>query len=248
LSYAQLQGADLSYALLQGADLVKAILQGAGLGGAQLQGTDLREAQLYRADFATAHVFTAVYVIPAELGLSDLQGADFTTPLTDDDRGVLHAAFDAISEGIMKRLADERLGRLLAAGQSADQLRFTASRERQVLVSDPKNPLFADISTDWLIASPTPAYTSALVALLADELASGDPVVAGGIAVRAVNVIQASNMTDWHRSLYTAVACRLLANAGAKKVKLEQWSIDGLSEMLRDQKIECEPAKPAAPH
>jgi hypothetical protein len=144
----------------------------------------------------------------------------------------------------LKPADENRLGRLRAADQSADQLRFTASPDRQVLVSDPKNPLFTDIPTGWLITSPTPPYTSAFVALTADELASADPFIANGIARRATWGIPVRDT----RLLYTAVACRLLANAEAEKVKLEQQSIDGLSRALRDQKIECEPAKPAALH
>ncbi len=137
---------------------------------------------------------------------------------------------------------------MVAAGQPVDQLRLTASPERQVLVDNPKGPLFTAINRDWLILSPTPGYTSALVALLADELASGDPFIASGIASRAADEIQASNTADWRRSLYTAVACRLLANAGAKKDTLEQPAIDDLSAGLRARKFECEPATPAAPH
>jgi hypothetical protein len=161
---------------------------------------------------------------------------------------VLQAALDAIPEAVPKAIAERRLGRLLAADQSADQVRFRASTERQVLVSDTKDPLFADIPTDWLISTPAPAYTDALVALLAGELASSDPFIASGIAFRAAEVIKASNPGDWHSSLYAAVACRLLADAGAGKVELEQRWIDRLSRALHGRKIECKPAKPAALH
>jgi hypothetical protein len=90
--------------------------------------------------------------------------------------------------------------------------------------------------------------TGALVDLLAGELSSSDPSIARGIAYRAAGVILERNTDDWRGSMYTAVACRLLANAGTEKVKLEQQLKDGLSPSLRDQKTECEPAKPAAPH
>jgi hypothetical protein len=89
---------------------------------------------------------------------------------------------------------------------------------------------------------------TALVALLADELAPRDPAIAKGIATRARGRIRLSNTDDGLRSLYAAVTCRLLANAKAEKVKLEQQTIDNLSGALRDRKVECEPAKPAAPH
>ena len=111
-----------------------------------------------------------------------------------------------------------------------------------MLVSDPKNPLFADIPTDWLITSPTPAYTSALLALYV-ELASY-PAIASGIASRATS--PAPN--DWRRSLYVEIACRLLANGEAEKAKMEHGSTDRLSALLGDRQIECKPAKSAAPH
>jgi Pentapeptide repeats (8 copies) len=246
-SATKLQGADLTFAQLQGANLGGAQLQGAYLFKAQLQGADLSAAQLQGADLSAARLWRASFTAQTELGLSDLQGADFTTPLKDDEVRALRASasLSAIPDANMKAAAEERLGRLLWADQSADQLRFTASPERQVLVSDPKASVFADISVKWLITSPTPAYTSALVALLADELAS-HPAIASGIAYRAAFEIRVTTTDDWRRSLYVDVACRLLANAGAKRVKLEQRSIDGLSQALHDRKIECEPAKPAA--
>jgi hypothetical protein len=183
-------------------------------------------------------------LLHTDLGLSDLQGADFTTPLKDDEVKALHAALDAIRYTDLKAAAEKRLGRLLAADQSADQLRFTASPERQVLVSDPKAPVFAEISPEWLITSPTPAYTGALAALLADELAAGDPAIAEAIAFRA----GLDQNIDGRRWLYAAVACRLLANARVEKVKLRQVQIDILILTLRRKEIECEPAKPIATH
>jgi uncharacterized protein YjbI with pentapeptide repeats len=231
LMEAQLEGADLSGAQLQGATLFEAWLQGAYLNAAQLQGAELRRARFWRASFDSG----------TDLGLSDLQQADFTTPLTDNDLKIVQAAIDAIPEAGWKAAVEKRLG-AWPADQSADHLRFTASSERQVLVSDPKNPLFAEIPTEWLIATATPEYTTSFVALLADELASSGPAIAHGIYVHVLFGYTFSP-EDWRRSLYAAVACRLMADAGAKKVKLEQPWIDE----LRDQKIECEPAKPAAP-
>jgi len=193
-------------------------------------------------------LWRAGFTPETDLELSDLQGADITTPMTDDEKTALRSALDAIPEGETKADGEKRLGGLLAAGQPSGRLRFTASAERQVLVSLPKNPLFAAINRDWLIARPTPPYTTAFVALLADELAAGGPDIAGGIARRVAGEIREGNKADWRRSLYAALACRLLANAAAGKVKLEQPSIDRLSGALRDKRIECEPAKPAALH
>jgi hypothetical protein len=223
---AQLRGADLSHAELQGAVLGQAQLQGASLVQAQLLGAILSQAQLQGADLRRARLWGASLDTKTGLGLSDLQGADFTT-VTAEEMTRFHAA---------------------------DRLHFAASQERQVLISDPKNPVFADIPTDWLITSPTPSYTTALIGLLADELASADPFIAAGIASRATNIIvpraadiiERSNTDDWRRSLYATVACRLLAKAGPEKIAAEQGSIDLLSQALHDQKIDCEPAKPAA--
>jgi uncharacterized protein YjbI with pentapeptide repeats len=240
LGQAQLQGANLYGAQLQGADLYQAQLQGANLDRAQLQGADLSQAQLQGANLSEAQLWRAS-VAGTTLGLSDLRGADFTTPLEDSEMKDLFAALDE------KAVSEKRLERLLAADQSADQLHFAASKESQVLVSDPKNPVFVDIPTDWLITSPTPAYTSALLALFTAELAS-DPAIASGIASRAASEIESCGTDDWRRSLYVAIACRLLANGEAEKAKIEQGSIDRLSGALRDREIECKPAKPAAPH
>jgi uncharacterized protein YjbI with pentapeptide repeats len=242
----QLQGADLRGAQLQGAVLAKAWLQGVVLDSAQLQGVDLRGARLWRASLAGT-----------DLGLSDLLEADFTTRLTDDQIKVLRAALDARLVATLKRIAEkwqdasfeavvtadaEKLAQLLSADQTTDTHRFTASSERQVLVSDPKNPFFADVPEDWLITSPTPEYTSALHALLAVELAS-DPAIAVGIVSRVLTITP--DTEDWRRSLYMAVACGLLANGETEKAKVDQRSMDRLSFAMRDK---CEPAKHAAPH
>jgi len=79
---------------------------------------------------------------------------------------------------------------------------------------------------------------------LADGIAALDPATATAIATRAgydQNIIG-------RRLLYAPVACRLLANARAEKIKLEQVRIDILFNTLRIREIECEPAKPVAPH
>jgi uncharacterized protein YjbI with pentapeptide repeats len=264
LTGTQLQGADLRGAELLGAELREANLQGAALGEwrlrdvelrdtqlqgadlteAQLQGADLTGAQLQAADLTGVRLWRAKFTTTTHLDLSDLREVDFTTPLTDDEIKVLHAALNAIPEA-RSIAADKQLGRLLAGNQLADQVHFFASPERPVLVSDPKASFLADIPTEWLITSPTPAYTDALIADL-ELLASGD-FIASGIAFRAADGIP-------YDRRYVSVACRLLANAAEQKVKLEQRSIieqlsvDVLSKALRDQKIDCEPSKPTAPH
>jgi hypothetical protein len=240
---AQLQGAALAGAELQGADLSETELRGADLSMSWLQGADLSKTQLQGAQLSGARLWRASFTAETDLGLSDLRRADFTTPLTDNEIKDLHVALDAVREARSKAAAQKRLDGLLAADQSAAQPRFRASKERQVLVSDPKNPFFANIPVSLLTTSPAPPYSDALADLLAGELASGDPIIASKIASRTVSNIQLSGTP----LPYTAVACRLLADAAAEKVELEQQSMDDLSLALRDQKIECESAKPAAP-
>jgi uncharacterized protein YjbI with pentapeptide repeats len=240
LTEAQLQGADLSWAGLQGTNLHYARLQGGDLHNAKLEGANLLGVRLTGADLFNAGLWQASFGVGSDLGLSDLRESDFRTPVADNEIKGLLIALDAIPVRERKADAEKQLDRLLAPDQFADRPLFTASPELQILVSDPKNPVFARNPREWLIASPTPAYTSALVTLLADELASGDPAIAKGIATRVFVRIQ----NDERRSLYAPVACRLLANARAEKVNLAQGTIDELSGALRDAKITCEPATP----
>jgi len=244
LTAAQLQGADLSGAELwvadlsetdlRGADLSQTFLQGADLSKTQLQGANLNGAQLWRANFATE----------TDLGLSDLRKANFTTQLTDNEIKDLRAALDAVREAGSKKATQKRLDGLPAAVQSVVQPRFRASPEERVLVSNSKDPVFALIPVEWLTESPERPYSSRLADLLAGKLASGNPIIASKIAARTFDEIRHSG-TPWP---YTDVACRLLAEAAAEKVELEEQSMDELSGALRDQKIECEFAKPAAPN
>jgi uncharacterized protein YjbI with pentapeptide repeats len=247
LSGAHLQGADLSGAHLQGADLSEypdegvsgAQLQGADLSGAQLQGANLSGARLWRAS-STATYFNFGRTWHTDFGLSDFLGADFTTPLKDDEAKALRAALDAMPDTYLKAAAEKRIDRLIAADQSADKLRFSASPERQVLVSDPKALVFADTPPEWLITSPTPAYTGALAALLADEIAAADPAIASAIARRA----EITHNIRGRRSLYAPIACRLLANARTEKIKLNQIEKRSLALSLSIENVECEPANP----
>lgn len=243
LTRAKLQSADLRGSDLRSADLNNAQLQGADLSHAQLQGADLTDAQLQGAYLSEAKLWRASFTAETSLELSDLRAADLTTSLTDDQTKAMHATVDAIPKPRVTD-AQKRFGQLLEGDQPPHELRFTASSERQVLVSDTKDPIFANIPAEWLISSPTPEYTSALVALLADELASSDADIAYRIAASAEGAIGPTGYDDLLRWRYVPVACRLLDNAQGKKIKLEQ----DLSGSLRDRKIECEPAKLTAPH
>ena len=97
------------------------------------------------------------------------------------------------------------------------------------------NPVFADIPTNWLIASPTPAYTTAFVALLADQLAAVNSGVATLIGSRAIRGIEMGET----RSLYAPLACRLLVNERTGKVQLGQNTLDALSTELPRLGIGC---------
>jgi uncharacterized protein YjbI with pentapeptide repeats len=242
LFWARLQGADLSQAWLQGADLSEARLQGALLGGAQLQGADLIRARLWRANFDAK----------TNLSLADLRDADFTTKLTEEDMKGFSAALGAIRDdpkyavttefiALGSQMAERISGRVFGTEQLANQLLFTASAEQQVLVSDPKDSMFEKISTEWLIASPTQSYDSALNALLADQLAPQAPAIASNIAFRAGGEIR-TEADDKSRSLYGAIACRLLGNAREGKVSLSQFERESASRALENKKIECEAA------
>jgi len=244
LNDAQLQFANLALARLQGAQLTNARLQSADLGGAQMQGTDLNAARLGGAIFGRGLVHPLPIPPSAtNLELSDLRWADFTTLMTDDEMKGILATLGEIANSNQKAAATRQVALLFTAGRSKDRSVFTATAEQQVLVSDPKNPVFADIPTNWLITSPTPAYTTAFVTLLADQLAAGNSGVANGIGQRAIYGISKEET----RSLYGPLACRLLANVGTRKVKLEQNTVDYLSNELLRQRIECA-AKPAAAH
>ena len=107
-----------------------------------------------------------------------------------------------------------------------------------MLVSDPTNRIFEGIPREWLITNPTPSYTSALATLLA-ELASDDPTIAGGIALRAANGATRRDTDDQRRSLYATIVCRLVADARAGRVKFEYTKIDPLLGALEREKIEC---------
>jgi uncharacterized protein YjbI with pentapeptide repeats len=242
LFWARLQGADLSQAWLQGADLSQARLQGALLGGAQLQGADLIRARLWRASFDAK----------TDLGLADLRDADFTTKLTEEDMKGFSAALDAIRDdpkyaattdfiALGSQMAERISGRVFGAEQLTNQLLFTASAEQQVLVNEPKNPMFEKIPTEWLIGSPTPSYTSALIALLADQLAPRASAIASNIASRSEGKI-GKTTDDKSRSLYETIVCRLLENARADKVTLSRLEKESASRALENQKAECEAA------
>ena len=254
---AQLQGADLSMAQLQAADLRKAKLLGACAMKAGSQGVDLRNAQLQGADLRNARLQGAIFSeSPTQSGgdkdgatnleLSDLRDADFTTALESKDQQFLHAAIAALPEGARKRRANERIAKLLTSDYTAPPIEFKARLDRQVLVSDPGAPIFKNIDENWLIPSPTQSdtYISALVGLLADDLARGDFAVAEGIARRALHGFN-SGGTGNDSSLYASIACRLIANVRAARVKLSREAVNNLFSQLQ-QLNGCEPAKAAA--
>jgi Pentapeptide repeats (8 copies) len=243
LFWARLQGADLREAQLQGTMLFQARLQGAHLGGAQLLGADRSQARLWRAKLDAK----------TELGLTDLVGADFATPLTEEETADFQAAIDVIRRNpvnaINKKLmgfrndqAKEASDRLFGTEKTEDELLFRAGPEQQVLVSDAKARIFEKLPSEWLITSPMVSYERPLIAQLADQLAPQAPAIAENIANRATEEMRRTDTDNKLRSLYGTIACRLLENAKAEKVSLERSTKVDLSRELEHQKIECDAA------
>jgi uncharacterized protein YjbI with pentapeptide repeats len=238
LTAAQLQGSDLNLAQLQGAHLNNAKLQGAGLNGARLQGAVLQDAQLQGADLSGARLWQANGTV--DVGLADLQDADFTTPLTDEEKSELRAGLDAIPDAYAKAGAEARFRPLFEPGESSNQLYFRTSPDQPILGRNPRGPV-----VNWSIASPTPTYTSGFVALLADTLAPSDSAIANGIVRRAINVL--SSYLGDGPSLYGVLAWQLLVNTRGGKIKIEKGVADDLFKALRDNSIACAALEPAAP-
>jgi uncharacterized protein YjbI with pentapeptide repeats len=267
LTEAQLQGADLSVvglqgalligAHLEGADLHNAQLQGAGLSLAHLQGADLTEAQLQGANLHVARLWHLHSTKPADFSLADVRDADFHTALTESERDFLRKERDFLRKrresldpllpsGRIKVEAEKRLEPLLAAGGEVvgGGFDFVASRERPVLVSASTEPALARHS-DWLITEPTAAYTEALNDYLASELASTDPAIAEGIA-RILSRDIRYDIPGGARARAVPIACRLLSETKAGRIKLAQSVVDELSPDLKKAKQDC-PAVAQAP-
>jgi uncharacterized protein YjbI with pentapeptide repeats len=241
LRYAQLQGAIMANANLQAATLSSAELNAADLHGAKLQGADIRSAQLQGTDLRRAFLNRIVSGQVSEqkttnLGFSDLRDAKFVQQLTDDEMKALWTLLFEMPAGERKNQAIEQYDRLSAAEGSRTLLYFTANPKQQLLVSDPADPIFKKIPTEWLIGNPTPAYRSSFVKLLADNFASASTAVATGIAQRVATALESGNAED--RVLYAAVACRLAVNARAQDIVLEPQKVQQLES-------ECEHAQTA---
>jgi uncharacterized protein YjbI with pentapeptide repeats len=247
LRLAALQGADLNDAHLQGADLSQAQLQDANLSNAHLGGADLFQAQLQDADLSDAHLqganlqgvklWHAHSTKPADLTLGDVRGADFTTQT--DERGNQRQSYSTKKTAVYSLAPPEPLG----------GFDFVASHERPVLVSAPPEPALA-AHPDWLTTEPTAAYMETLVGYLASELATPDPTIAARIATDLemnMSIVPAPNMPVDPRSLArnVPIACRLLSEAKAGRVRLEKNLIDRLSRALKDAKQDCPSVPPA---
>jgi uncharacterized protein YjbI with pentapeptide repeats len=195
-------------------------LQGANLSYAKLEGADLSNADLQGANLRLArlwHVHSTTWA-PANFTLADLRGADFQTTPTDEERSNLRQ------------------------WPEAGGFEFVASREKPVLVSASPEPALAT-HPDWLITEPTAAYTKALADYLASELASTDPTIATGIAS---NILfhNAGAIRPWE-PVDVPVACRLLSETMAGRVRL-QSPVDILfPRALKEAKQDCTPAAPA---
>jgi uncharacterized protein YjbI with pentapeptide repeats len=260
LSEATLQGAELQFSDLQLANLRKANLQGAVLSnanlqlahlqGANLQGADLSEAKLQGADLTSAdfqganlqlarlwHVLSTER--PANFALGDMRGSDFHTALNDGERRDLLQSAKALL-GYLKFVAEKL--HVLNTDPPLDDFDFVASRERPILVSSPPEPALTR-HPDWLITEPTAAYTGALAGYLASELAPTDPTIAAGIALIYLNRSLSLVAPYSPRDVDVPIACRLLSETMAGRVRLEQQRVDRLSLALKDR--DCPTAAPA---
>jgi uncharacterized protein YjbI with pentapeptide repeats len=257
LSNAQLQGANLE-AELQGAVLYSAHLQGAILDGAQLPGANLRRAELQGAHLRRTQLQAAsidgANLQAADLTSAQLQGANLSSATLEgaDLRGA--RLWRTVTDSTVLSLSDLRADfttpasnpEIDAPNRMPPQLHLAETWPHLLLVSDPNSPVFAKTPKSWLITATTQLYNDSLVALVVN-ISSSDPDIARGIASGASYWIQWARDDDKVRWRYSAIACHLLANAEAKKVKLDQSLIDELSGALQRNRIQCD-AKNAGPH
>jgi uncharacterized protein YjbI with pentapeptide repeats len=250
LNYAKLSGADLFEADLRGSNLREARLQGASLTAAHLQGAYLRRANMLGADLSDADLHGAYLADarlwnvgakgkPANFSLADARNVDFETAPTDEDRSDLSETLSNVPDvhDFIPREARRRLEDVLAH-EPHGKFEYLASRERPVLVS--MNPEFGE-HPEWLIGKPTAAYIAQLVRLLT-ELAAIDPVIAAGVARRAINMLRDVPHED---PLPISITCRLLTEANAGRVKLRLEMFDELAHALKRAKLDCPITEPA---
>jgi uncharacterized protein YjbI with pentapeptide repeats len=243
LGTASLEGAILQGALLAGANLYLAQLMGADLEGAQLAGAILSDADLSGADLKGAHTWNVLTSALTTLDLADLRDTDFRTPPNATDKSGWAGWIDALPKSWMKRYGLELA---LMTGQPQQPLNFAATAERPILVSDPKEDAFKSTPSEWLLGAPETAvdwvrtdtsrsYLNGLADLLTGEIARGHPAVAEGIARRII-VSLSMSPADFPASV---VACRLLDESRAKRIKLSPGQVDSLIDRLRFAKVDC---------
>jgi uncharacterized protein YjbI with pentapeptide repeats len=227
LNEAELQGANLTKAELQGASFFKTQLQFTDLTGVQLQGSDLHDAQLWHAEVDPAR--------PANLALADVRDANFGPPPPDAVAKVWNSIHDIPDEDLRAE-AEQRMARAVAeaeakaAGKAKTAVpgfSFAASQAQPVLASEPWDSNLA-AHADWLVSTPTPAYTAALADYFASKLSHSDPAVATAIARRTAESLSRSQDATV-RVISAAIARRLLSEPN---LNLEQAQIDALTSAL----------------
>jgi len=220
LGAGKLEGADLSEAELQGAKLFNTHLEFTDLTGVQLQGSNLQNAQLWLTEVDPAN--------PANLALADVRGASFGPPPTKAAVVKLWNDIHDIPNEDFRAEAEQRMARAGEKSKTAARgFSFVASRTQQVLTTESVGPELA-AHLDWLVPTPTSAYTAALADYLAGKLSHSDPAVAAAIARRAAESLSSSGDAAT-RAIAGAIARRLLAEPN---LNLEQAQITALTSAL----------------
>ena len=223
MSGANLQAANLSYAELQGAVLRQSSLQAAALTDTALDGADLGHARLWQAGFRKT-----------KLGLSDLRSADFTTQTTQEELQAVEAAIALGYSDLRSKQVKERLATLQSSNGAVAPFDVVATAENPILVDHPQATQFAK-AAGALAAKSSPDFAAALANLLADHVATANPDAAKVVANRSSRLL-ADDV------VLAPVACRLIANAESRKVRLDDETIKRLRQGLTEKNASCNPA------
>jgi uncharacterized protein YjbI with pentapeptide repeats len=244
---AGLQGADLTHVRLQSAELMSAYLQGADLGEAQLQGATLCGAHLDGANLRGAQLWQVFdnpdLGLPPDFSLADLRMSDFDTPPTQQEQGESRQFLNALPGREVKLRGREQWLRECASKDQTAVPKFHASKERPVLVSEPPTlPKALANHREWLLTQPTAAYSEALAAYLGSELASVNSDIADGVAHRVSIAWPKEIVQPPAVPLAAPVGCRLLSEAKAGEVSLDQKWIDQWSPFANRCQSTASPA------
>jgi uncharacterized protein YjbI with pentapeptide repeats len=214
LARANFQGASLFAADLNGAELGWADLRGANLRGAEVRGADLIGAQMQGANLFNATLTEAILGRSLEGGLEE---ADPPTRL--NGANLFLAQLEKVQ---FSQTTDLTLVNVTSANFVPAIPPSFGAEKHSLFASDPKSPGLSKLDGQ-LLTSDEATYNVELSTYLTDELAVVNPVVAHGIAQRALAP------PDWNGESYPirkAIACRLLVNIASGKVSLAGYPDD----------------------